>query len=331
MQNQRDDKQGSSQDGLRKDDILAALSKINHAIANSSELKPVLSLILENAVKILKIDTAKLYLIDKKDNLLKGVACAGSRDVQAPIEMEQHTELPFEEGEATLQIPLIVGNIKIGLLIADNSRSRRRITKEEKEMLDIFSYQALAAIEKLKLSDHIKYVSVRDDLTGSFVHNFFLSLVEAEAKRSAREKKNFSVMVIDIDGLHRYNDLYGRQSGDEMIVALSKIINKNIRSFDVTGRPVNSVSRNTGDELEVLLVNSTPKNALAAAYRISKAVKASEFKFADKLVNFSVSTGIAVYPQDGTTQHQLFKRAEEALCWAKQHGKDQVCLVKDIR
>ncbi len=289
-----------------------------------------LLLILENAVKILKIDTAKLYLIDKKDNLLKGAACAGSRDVQTPIEMEQHVELPLKEGEVTLQIPLIAGNRKIGFLVADNSRSRRRITKEEKEMLDIFSCQALAAIGKLKLSEEIKCVSVRDDLTGYFVHDFFLSRVEEEAKRSAREKSNFSIMIIDIDGFRRYNDVYGCHSGDQMIVELSKILKRNIRPFDVIGRPVNSVSRNTGDELEVLLVNSAPENALAVAHRISKAVKAVEFKFADKQVNFSVSTGIAVYPQDGTTQHQLFKKAEEALRWAKQHGKDQICLVRDI-
>ena len=85
MQDQRDDKQEPSQDGLCKDDILVALSKVNYAIANCSELKPVLSLILENAVKILKIDTAKLYLIDKKDNLLKGAAFAGSRDRKSVV------------------------------------------------------------------------------------------------------------------------------------------------------------------------------------------------------------------------------------------------------
>jgi len=329
MLDQENNNEGLSRQGPLEGKVLAALSKINRAIADSSELKPALVLILENTVNLLNIDTAKIYLIDKKDGLFKGVACAGRREIDTPIEMEHYAEIPPVIGEMTIQIPLEVNGIKIGVFMADSSSSRRPITKEIKEVLEIFSFQSLAAIEKLRLCEDMKRVAVRDELTGAFVHNFFLSRAEEEAKRAAREKKSFSILIVDIDGFHRYNELYGRPSGDEMIVVLSKIINKSIRPFDVTGRPVNSISRNTGDELEALLTSCTRENALVVAHRISKSVKEIQLKFVDKPVEFSVCIGITTYPEDGTTANMVLKKAEEALGRAKKKGKDQVCTSMD--
>jgi len=114
-----------------RDKILLALAKMNRAIADSSELKPSLSVILESIVEILRFDSAKLYLIDKKDNMLKGAVCAGRKETATPMEMEHYkiekgaggiTECLFgRDGtggglpETMLSIPLLVYNTEIGV------------------------------------------------------------------------------------------------------------------------------------------------------------------------------------------------------------------------
>jgi diguanylate cyclase (GGDEF)-like protein len=167
-------------------------------------------------------------------------------------------------------------------------------------------------------------------LTGLFVHNFFLTRLEEEVKRSGREKKSFALVIIDIDGFKRYNDLYGHQVGDTVITTLSQILKQNIRTFDVKGRPIDAIGRYGGDEFVVLLTNSGKESSCVVGKRLRDAVKAQKLEVGDKPVTFTVSLGISIYPQDGSTPHQLFKKADDALYWAKQHGKDQLCFSEDV-
>jgi diguanylate cyclase (GGDEF)-like protein len=215
-------------------------------------------------------------------------------------------------------------------LVVNNVFSRLPIGKEDIENLDILANQAAVTLEKAKLYQEVKELSIRDSLTGLYSHNFFLGRFEEEAKRAGREKKVFSLIIIDIDGFKRYNDLYGHQSGDEIILALSRILKQNIRTFDVKGRPIDAIGRYGGDEFVVLLTNSDKDSALAVGNRLRDAVKAQQISAGGKTVTFSISIGIAIYPNDGGTPQQLFKKADDALYWAKQHGKDQLCLASDI-
>ncbi len=118
-------------------------------------------------------------------------------------------------------------------------------------------------------------------------------------KRAGREKHVFSLMIID-------------------------------RTFDVKGRPMDAIGMYGGDEFVVLLTNSNKDSALAVGNRLREAVKAQKISAGEKTVTFSVSIGVAIFPNDGATPQQLFKKADEALYWAKQHGKDQMCLASDI-
>ena len=332
---------------LQKIRMLLALSKISEAMASSLELSHVLSVILKSAIEVLHFDRAKLYLIDKEKKTLKGVASADIRKVTRPIEMEQYmiekgvntiVDSLLEEGVPAAQrtesmflyVPLMVKNAKIGVLVVDNVFSQQPITKDDRDSIDILANQAAVTIEKARLYEEVKELSIRDSLTGLYVHNFLLTRLDEEVKRAARMKEKFSLTIIDIDGFKRYNDVYGHQAGDEIIVSLAGILNQHIRSFDVKGRPLDAIGRYGGDEFVLLLAGADASTALGVAKRLRDAVKAKEVKTDGKSLSFTVSMGIAVYPDDGTTQQQLFKKADEALYWAKQHGKDQVCLVKDI-
>ena len=330
--------------------MLLALSKISEAMTSVLEFDSVLSIILKSAIEVLHFDRAKLYLIDKDKKWLRGVAGADIRKTVRPIEMEHYhiekgvngiVDSLFEEEAAAppaaqgtesmfLYVPLIVKNAKIGVLVVDNVFSQQPITKDDRESIDILANQAAITIEKARLYEEVKELSIRDSLTGLYVHNFLLMRLDEEVKRAARLKEEFSLMIIDIDGFKRYNDVYGHQAGDEIIISLAKILNQNIRSFDVKGRALDAIGRYGGDEFVLLLVAAGANIAVTVGKRLREAVKAKEIKIDGKSLSFTISMGIAVYPDDGTTEQQLFKKADEALYWAKQHGKDQVCMVKDI-
>jgi len=333
----------------RKIDMLLALSKISGAMATTMEFEPVLEIILKSAVDILKFDMAKLYLVDRTENQLRGRLSSDIRHVVRHIDKEVYPlkkgtnrivdslfgdasqqSLKYSTDELFLYFPLIAKNDKIGVLVVNNVFSRLPIGKEDMDNLDILANQAAVTLEKAKLYEEVKELSIRDSLTGLYSHGFFLNRFEEEAKRAGREKQSFALMILDIDGFKRYNDLYGHQSGDEIILSLSQILKQSIRTFDVKGRAIDAIGRYGGDEFVVLLTNSNKDSALAVGNRLRDAVKSQEIKAGDKTLTFSVSIGIAIYPNDGATPHQLFKKADEALYWAKQHGKDQLCLASDI-
>jgi diguanylate cyclase (GGDEF)-like protein len=79
-----------------------------------------------------------------------------------------------------------------------------------------------------------------------------------------------------------------------------------------------------------MLTGTSHRTALVVSRRIMEEVNAQRIINNRKKVNFTISIGIALFPEDGKTQKELFAGADRALYWAKQHGKDQICLAKDM-
>jgi len=339
------------QANLRKIDMLLALAKISEAMTTALELEPVLAVILKNVVRILGFDRAKLYLIDNQGKSLKGRLGTDIRsEAVKPITTEQY---PLEKGvngivdslleaepggfraksgteKLFLYVPLTVKKTNIGVLVVDNVFSRQPITDDDIDNLNILANQAAVTIEKARLYEEIKELSVRDSLTGLYVHGYFLNRLEEEVKRASRNKENFSLIIVDIDGFKRCNDLYGHQMGDKIIETFSDILRRKIRSFDVTGQPTDAIGRYGGDEFVIMLTNTSHENTQVVAKRLQDSVREQRVVVDDKEARFTVSMGIAFFPEDGANQAALFEKADEALYWAKQHGKDRICLVKDM-
>jgi len=336
---------------LRKIDMLLALAKISEAMTTALELEPVLAVILKNVVRLLGFDRAKLYLIDSENNSLKGQLSADiRREKVVPIEAEEY---PLQKGtnrivdsllgvafggfsvesnteKLFVYVPLTVKKSRIGILVVDNIFSRQPITEDDIDNLNILANQAAVTIEKARLYEEVKELSRRDSLTGLYVHGYFLDRLEEEVKRASVNKEKFSLMIVDIDGFKKYNDLYGHQTGDKIIETLSDILKQKIRSFDVKGRPTDAIGRYGGDEFVIMLTNTTYESTLVIAKRLQDTVREQRIIVDNKETRFTVSIGIALFPENGANQTSLFKMADEALYWSKQHGKNRICLARDI-
>lgn len=119
----------------------------------------------------------------------------------------------------------------------------------------------------------------------------------------------FSIMIFDIDDFKNINDTMGHIVGDKCIKHLATIGKGSIREFDLIGRY-------GGDEFIIVLPDVEISHAYMIAERFRKRVGATGSP------HFTISIGLAAYPQDGTNVKSLIKAADKQLYRAKELGKN---------
>lgn len=175
------------------------------------------------------------------------------------------------------------------------------------------------ALEKLKESERrYKELSITDGLTNLYNHNHFMNQLKKEIERAKRFEHPLSLMLMDVDNFKQYNDTYGHPEGDKALKRIGETIQHNIRSTD-------SGYRYGGEEFAVILPETDDKDAFMAAERLRKAFESEKFTPNGKIVNMTISIGIARYkPQEDLSG--LIKRADKGLYAAKTRGKNRICI-----
>lgn len=163
-----------------------------------------------------------------------------------------------------------------------------------------------------------KEESSKDFLTGlNNVRQFdkiYNNLIDKVSKR----EEYLSILVIDIDFFKKVNDTYGHAEGDVVLKEVGKILLNTCRDFDI-------VSRNGGEEFSVMLMDCSFQQAIRIAERIRFAVEAYPFTLTSrKIVNITVSIGVATYPDTTRDLSKLIEEADSGLYKAKQTGRNKV-------
>ena len=159
--------------------------------------------------------------------------------------------------------------------------------------------------------------AIRDPMTGLLNRAYFDRLFEYEITRARRYKHNFAVVVVDADHFKRINDTHGHAAGDAVLMVLAKTLQQNLRDSDL-------VVRFGGEEFVLLLVETGAEAARAKAETLRQAVSRLVVGAPQHTIQFTISAGIAVYPDDGTVAHVLLSRADQRLMQAKQAGRNRV-------
>lgn len=172
----------------------------------------------------------------------------------------------------------------------------------------------------LKRSERLRKESATDFLTGAFNRRAMETRLAIELQRSHRFGRIFTVGMVDIDLFKKLNDTYGHLVGDEVLRAIAKKIQSQLRDIDV-------VSRFGGEEFFIIMPETEKKNAFIAAERIRKAIASTKFPGADgNDVAVSVSIGVAEFPGDGIDAGALIKAADMAMYQSKTNGRNRVTL-----
>lgn len=162
-----------------------------------------------------------------------------------------------------------------------------------------------------------------DGLTELYNHRYFQETLKKQIEISKRYGQPFSLIIIDIDFFKKFNDTYGHQAGDAVLRQVAQTLKKNSRTTDF-------VCRYGGEEMSIILPNTTAEEALFNANRINKAVAEKEFQLnATETGNVTISVGVATYPNNAETAQDLIEYADKGLYWAKEHGRNQVGRVEN--
>jgi diguanylate cyclase (GGDEF)-like protein len=176
------------------------------------------------------------------------------------------------------------------------------------------------AVATLNLRTKLENQSIRDSLTGLFNRHFMQISLERELARIARRKQSLAVFMLDVDQFKKFNDTHGHAAGDMVLKAIADIFLSSIRSEDIA-------YRYGGEEFTIIL----PDIIAAAAWERAESVRLAVMNLRVPLeqeVNgdFTVSIGVALYPNDGEAADLLLRRADQALYRAKRLGRNQVAI-----
>jgi diguanylate cyclase (GGDEF)-like protein/PAS domain S-box-containing protein len=149
--------------------------------------------------------------------------------------------------------------------------------------------------------DHLRHLAATDALTGLANYRRLSETLESEIKRSGRTARNFAVLIFDLNGMKRINDVHGHLAGNRALCRLADIFRFSCRSIDIA-------ARYGGDEFAIVLPETGAKEAEAVGGRICERLANDQEK-----PSLSVSFGGAIYPENGTTIETLFRAADLAL------------------
>ncbi|HNW25355.1 MAG TPA: diguanylate cyclase [Candidatus Gastranaerophilaceae bacterium] len=169
------------------------------------------------------------------------------------------------------------------------------------------------------LYSETEYLSVTDGLTGLYNRRHFEYNLEREFSRVMRYKGDLSLAIIDIDFFKKVNDTYGHQYGDYVLREISDILSASFRKTDM-------IYRYGGEEMAIILTETTIENALIPIERLREKISQYKFCYNDIETNITVSIGLSTNFETIETEKDFVESADKALYKAKQDGRNRVVI-----
>lgn len=159
--------------------------------------------------------------------------------------------------------------------------------------------------------------AIRDPLTGLLNRGYFETLFAHEIERARRYQRRFAVVLMDADHFKRINDNHGHAAGDLVLKTLAAALQRSLRESDI-------VVRFGGEEFVLILHSTGAEDAYAKAESLRLAVERLVVGAPQYAIQFTMSAGIAVYPEDGAAASALLALADQRLLKAKHGGRNRV-------
>jgi len=213
-----------------------------------------------------------------------------------------------------LSVPATLA-IENALLFSKRKKAEEAL-KKARDGLEIAVRKRTAELVKAKAE--VEKLSITDEMSGLYNYRYFMQALETEYARAVRYNHSMGLMMIDIDYFKSINDNYGHQCGDSVIKELALLIKQYVRTTDI-------VARYGGDEMAVILPETTKDSALDVADKLKRAAECFNFNWSGKSVNVSISLGLATAPDpDFKESCDLVNAADRALYQAKKNGRNLV-------
>jgi diguanylate cyclase (GGDEF)-like protein len=236
-------------------------------------------------------------------------------------------------GTSSLCVPLLSQGETLGMLHLQQHTSRGSIpTKtvfdesseginEEVQQLatTVAEYLALA-LANIKLRDSLKQQAIRDPLTGLFNRRYMEETLSREISRAERYRTPLGIIMVDLDHFRRFNNTFGHDAGDMVLQDIGKFLQNNIRKEDVA-------CRYGGEEFTLILPGASLDVTQKRAETLREKIQHLQIYYNNKLLDsITLSLGVAIFPEHGSTGEAVIQAADVALYNAKHGGRNQVAV-----
>jgi diguanylate cyclase (GGDEF)-like protein len=300
-----------------------SLRELSVTMVGDTDIKDVFSLVVQHAVEMTRTDHGTLILASQEGFDVGATAPESDAAPAVPEFFDEETlaqvartgEAAFGADRRSLVISIAAGEGVTALL--NLTRRKGMFTNQ-----DLFAVAALSGSLAVPLANALRYhrstqEATTDGLTGLANAREFRRRLAAAFARPDRRSLCFSVLLVDFDHFKSVNDQVGHQHGDLVLQLGARIVRTVARSQDM-------VARYGGDELAVIVSESTAAGAQNMARRIVEAVRAAAISTTPGN-HLTFSIGVATYPDDALTAVELVAAADQALYLAKREGKDRAC------
>ncbi len=227
----------------------------------------------------------------------------------------------FGGGDLRARVSIDTGD-EIGCLAVQLNAMARQLetyTSSLEKLVHERTAELVGANAKLlDVNAQLDKLAKTDGLTGLFNRRYFMDKLGFEVRRSDRNKRSFSLVLLDVDHFKQFNDTHGHPAGDELLQRLATLVELNLRSIDV-------VARYGGEEFVVLLYDTGPDEGTRVAEKLRRAVAEQSFAHAETQPGgrLTISMGVAFYPQDAKDGASLVEAADRALYGSKAAGRNR--------
>lgn len=170
----------------------------------------------------------------------------------------------------------------------------------------------------------LQRIAITDDLTDFYNQRFFHSTLEKEIK-NASKNSSIGLILIDIDNFRMYNDLYGHEYGDTILINTSDILRRIVDKR-------NRVFRFGGDEFAIIVKDKDLRSLEKEAKFIREDYERLKKEYFSKNIagKITFSVGLSEFPGISSSKEELISHAGLALYQAKNMGEDKINYYQDI-
>jgi diguanylate cyclase (GGDEF)-like protein len=321
--------------------VMTTLQSISHTVASSLELDE----ILNNVIQLLKDSFGytylSIYLLDgdtlhlgaqlgyPKDTLIHeipvsmGVIGRTARTRQTQLVRDAGADSDFLRGayevKSEIAVPLIKEGQVLGVLNIESNREGI-LNVNDAILLNALAGSVAIAIDNARLHAEVKRMAMTDVISGLANRRAFDETLEAEIMRASRYHQPLSLIILDLDSFKEYNDKWGHPAGDVRLREVADLLRLKVRDPDVA-------ARYGGEEFAVILPNTSKPGAIRLAERLRLAAEESApYENRDRypVPGYTISLGVATFPDDATSIEELLLMADNAELMAKRLGKNRV-------
>ncbi|HMB22336.1 MAG TPA: diguanylate cyclase [Anaerolineales bacterium] len=327
-----------AQDHLR---MMTALQSVSHVVTSSLDINEILNNVIQLLRNSFGYTYIGVYLLDE-DILRLGAQLGFPDDIhihEIPVSSgvigrtarlretqfvrDVETDPDFlqasYEVKSEIAVPLLKDENVLGVLSV-KSKEPGSLDENDVDLLSALAGSLAVAIDNARLHAEVRTMALTDAVSGLANRRALDEILQSEMVRAIRYHQPMSLIILDLDSFKEYNDRWGHPAGDVRLRQVGSMLRANVRNPDVA-------ARYGGEEFAVVLPNTPKDGAMQLAERLRSAAEADAPQRSDDrapIAGYTISLGVATFPDDASSLEELLLAADNAELMAKRLGKNRV-------